>query len=134
MKQRCFGHSDAGRVKKENEDAILMAVEEQIGLGFVPKVTVQRYLPMGMLKIVEIEGVSMKRWLYLVDNSQAAHSPAANAFWAYVDESAQLGGSKPAHNSPTNEAVKDRVAASLPSTPGDNERALPVLTATPSLS
>jgi len=27
MKQQCFGYSDTGRVKKENEDAILMAVE-----------------------------------------------------------------------------------------------------------
>ena len=27
MKQRCYGHSDPGRVKKDNEDAILMAVE-----------------------------------------------------------------------------------------------------------
>ena len=27
MKQQCFGHSDMGRVRKENEDAILMAVE-----------------------------------------------------------------------------------------------------------
>ena len=69
----------------DNSEAILMAVEEHIGLSFVPKVTVQRHLPMGKIKIVEIEGVTMKRWLYLVDDSQVAHSPASNAFWAFAD-------------------------------------------------
>lgn len=70
----------------DNSEAILMAVEEHIGLGFVPRVTVERAFSMGRLKIVDIEGVSMKRWLYLVDNSQITHSPAANAFWAFVDD------------------------------------------------
>ena len=69
----------------DNSEAILMAVEEHIGLSFVPKVTVQRHLPMGKIKIVEIEGVTMKRWLYLVEDSQVAHSPASNAFSAFAD-------------------------------------------------
>lgn len=70
----------------DNSEAIVMAVEEGIGLGFVPKVTVQRHLAMNTLKVIPVTGIAMKRWLYLVSNTRRSHSPALVAFWDFVRE------------------------------------------------
>jgi len=119
----------------DNSEAILIAVEEHIGLGFVPKVTAQRHLAMGTIQIVEIDGVSMKRWLYLVDNSQLAHSPAANAFWTFVDETLPIAGGRPPLNGHTRGATASWTPPATPLTPEKLTHALgPMLAATPSLS
>jgi DNA-binding transcriptional LysR family regulator len=100
----------------DNSEAILMAVEEHIGLGFVPKVTAQRHLTASRIKIVEIDGVAMKRWLYLVDNAQVAHSPAANAFWAFMDEQATLADIRPPQSGAGKDTGRSRLAIVPPAT------------------
>jgi len=119
----------------DNSEAILIAVEEHIGLGFVPQVTAPRHLAMGTIQIVEIDGVSMKRWLYLVDNSQLAHSPAANAFWTFVDETLPIAGGRPPLNGHTRGAATGWTPPATPVSPEKLTHALgPMLAATPSLS
>lgn len=70
----------------DNSEAITMAVEEGIGLGFVPRVAAERSEAWGKLRVVDIDGVSMKRWIYLIENTHMPQTPALNAFWSFVDK------------------------------------------------
>ena len=68
-----------------NAEAIVIAVEEGIGLGFVPNVTANRCMALGRIQAVPVENLEMRRWLYLVNNSQQPQTPALQAFWKFVD-------------------------------------------------
>lgn len=70
----------------DNSEAIVMAVEEKMGVAFVPMVTAERCMTWGHIVPVAIEGMTITRWLYLVDNTNRSHTPAVNAFWSYVEE------------------------------------------------
>ena len=70
----------------ENSEAILMAVEEGIGLGFVPCIAARRCLAMGRIQRVQVRGVMMTRWLYLAQNVSRPQGPALNAFWRFMEE------------------------------------------------
>ncbi len=70
----------------ENSEAILIAVEEGIGLGFVPCIAARRCVALGGVKALRIEGLSMTRWLYLVRNSALPQRLALHAFWQFLDE------------------------------------------------
>ncbi len=69
-----------------NSEATIMAVEEGIGLGFVPRLAAERCLALGRIKVVELEGVPMRRWLYIAYNSMRAKTPALNAFCEFMEE------------------------------------------------
>ncbi|MEA3334545.1 MAG: LysR substrate-binding domain-containing protein [Chloroflexota bacterium] len=69
----------------DNSEAIIMTVEEGFGLGFVSKVTAERGVAWGSIKALALKGISMKRWLHMVDNDRTPHSPALNAFTMFVD-------------------------------------------------
>lgn len=68
-----------------NSEAIIVAVEEGIGLGFVPRIAAQHALALGRVRVVKIDGLVMTQWLYLADNLQRPHSPALQAFWNFID-------------------------------------------------
>ncbi len=70
----------------ENSEAILMAVEEGIGLGFVPCIAARRCLAMGRIQRVQVTGVMMTRWLYLAQNISRPQGPALHAFWRFMEE------------------------------------------------
>ncbi len=69
-----------------NSEAIIMAVEEGIGLGFVPRVAAERCLALGRIAVVQLEGVNMRRWLYIAYNGMRAKTPALNAFCEFMEE------------------------------------------------
>lgn len=69
----------------ENSEAIIMAVEEGIGLGFVPRVAAERCLALGRVKVVPLEGVEMKRWLYIAINSALPQTSACRAFHEFME-------------------------------------------------
>jgi DNA-binding transcriptional LysR family regulator len=69
-----------------NSEAILLAVEEGIGLGFVPRVAAKRCTALGRVKIVPLEGLSMTRWLYIAYNLALPQTPAQRAFWEFMQE------------------------------------------------
>ncbi len=68
-----------------NSEAIIMAVEEGIGLGFVPRVAAERCAALGRVKIIQLEGLAMKRWLYLAYNSSRPKTPALHAFCEFME-------------------------------------------------
>lgn len=70
----------------DSSEAIVMAVEEQIGLGFVSRLTAERYGAWCNVQVVPLQGIQMTRWLYLVDNTQLPQPPALGAFLSYVDQ------------------------------------------------
>jgi DNA-binding transcriptional LysR family regulator len=70
----------------ENSEAIVMAVEEEIGLGFVPRVAVERFINLGRIALLEVEGLDLRRWLYMIDNQHRPRTPASRAFWEYIGE------------------------------------------------
>lgn len=70
----------------ENSEAILMAVEEGIGLGFVPCIAARRCLAMGQIQRVKVTGVMMTRWLYLAQNINRPQGTALQAFWRFMEE------------------------------------------------
>lgn len=69
-----------------NSEAIIMAVEEGIGLGFVPRVAAERCLALGRIRVVELEGLVIRRWLYIAYNGMRAKTPALNAFCEFMEE------------------------------------------------
>lgn len=59
-----------------NSEAIIMAVEEGIGVGFVPRLSAKRCMQMGKIKIIPIEGVTMKHTIWMAEsNIQYATAP-----------------------------------------------------------
>lgn len=70
----------------DNSEAIVMAVEEKIGLAFVSRMTVERYGAKDRVKIVPVRGLQMMRLLYLVNTSQVPQPTTLGAFLHYVDQ------------------------------------------------
>jgi|AMFO01.1.fsa_nt_gi Transcriptional regulator len=68
-----------------NSEAIIMAVEEGIGLGFVPRVAAERCAALGSVKILTLDGVPMKRWLYLGYSGTRPKTPALHAFCDFME-------------------------------------------------
>lgn len=69
----------------DNSEAILMAVQEHIGVGFLPRLILDRHGNQ-RAQAVSIQNVAMKRWIYFVENSRNGYSQAAGAFWQFVQE------------------------------------------------
>jgi len=52
-----------------NSEAIIMAVEEGIGVGFVPQSAAERFLPAGQICIVPIAGVCIQHTIWMAENT-----------------------------------------------------------------
>ncbi len=68
-----------------NSEAVIMAVEEGIGLGFVSRMAAERCVALGRVRILPIEGVTMKRWIYLAYSSGLPNTPALHAFCQFLE-------------------------------------------------
>lgn len=79
-------HLECGLVLDSSE-AIVMAVEENMGVAFVPTVTAERCMTWGHIKAVSVEGMTITHWLYLVDNANRSCMLAVNAFWELMSKS-----------------------------------------------
>ena len=67
-----------------NSEAIRMAVQEGLGLGFVSTRVAAEALAAGTLAVVPIEGMSIIKTLYMIRNHQVPPTAAAAAFWDYA--------------------------------------------------
>lgn len=66
-----------------NSEAIALAVKENLGVGFVSRSVVDGF-GQHQLAVIEIEGVSINRDIFLGRNNRLHAGQAQNAFWNYV--------------------------------------------------
>ncbi len=66
-----------------NSEAIALAVQEGLGVGFVSSFILDKVLRSGVAT-VEIEGVTLERAIYFGRNSRRPATDAQNAFWSFV--------------------------------------------------
>src|SRR5512137_2226241 len=67
-----------------NAEAIEMAVEEGIGIAFVSELAAARGLALGRIKAVEVEGLDLRRTIYLAHNVRHPLTRAQDRFWNFV--------------------------------------------------
>ena len=67
-----------------NAEAIEMAVEEGIGMAFVSELAAARGLALGRIKKVEVEGLDLRRTIYLARNVGHSSTRAQERFWTFV--------------------------------------------------
>lgn len=63
-----------------NSEAIIMAVEEGIGVGFVPRMSASRCLQVGRVNSIPIEGVTMTHTIWLAENTDEPGTAAQMEF------------------------------------------------------
>ncbi len=74
-----------------NAEAIEMAVEEGIGISFVSRLAAARGLEMGRIVEVSVDGMTLKRNIYLARNRRYPPTRAQSEFWGFV-KATPLGG------------------------------------------
>ncbi len=67
-----------------NAEAIEMAVEEGIGIAFVSELAAARGLALGRITAVEVEGLNLRRTIYLAHNTRHPLTRAQDRFWNFV--------------------------------------------------
>jgi LysR family transcriptional regulator, transcriptional activator of the cysJI operon len=67
-----------------NAEAIEMAVEEGLGISFVSRLAASRGLELGRIVEVEVEGMPLRRTLYLMRNRRFPPTRGQSEFWAFV--------------------------------------------------
>jgi DNA-binding transcriptional LysR family regulator len=67
-----------------NAEAIEMAVEEGIGMAFVSELAAARGLALGRVKRIEVEGLDLRRTIYLSRNVRHPLTRAQERFWMFV--------------------------------------------------
>jgi len=67
-----------------NAEAIEMAVEEGIGISFISRLAASRGLELGRIVEVDVEGMQLKRNIYLARNRRFPPTRAQSEFWAFV--------------------------------------------------
>jgi DNA-binding transcriptional LysR family regulator len=68
-----------------NAEAIVMAVEEEIGIAFVSHVAAARGLELGNIKEVTIDGMVLQRSISMVRNNHIPPTRAQIEFWDFVN-------------------------------------------------
>ncbi len=61
-----------------------MAVEEGIGIAFISELAAARGLALGRVKKVEVEGLDLRRTIYLAHNVRHPLTRAQERFWTFV--------------------------------------------------
>ncbi|HHP51131.1 MAG TPA: LysR family transcriptional regulator [Moorella mulderi] len=84
--QKAGFHLDPHQIIMElgSTEAIISAVEAGLGISFVTKWAPEKSAKLGRLAVVPLEGVNLKRDLYLVRRNQPL-SPAAEAFISFSE-------------------------------------------------
>ncbi len=67
-----------------NAEAIEMAVEEGIGMAFVSELAAARGLALGRVRRIEVEGLDLRRTIYLARNVRHPLTRAQERFWTFV--------------------------------------------------
>jgi len=67
-----------------NAEAIEMAVEEGLGISFVSRLAAQRGLELGRIVEVVVEGMPLRRKIYLTRNRRFPPTRAQAEFWAFI--------------------------------------------------
>jgi DNA-binding transcriptional LysR family regulator len=65
-------------------ESIIAAVEAGWGISWVSMVAAQRAFEMGKIRLVEVEGLNVRRTIYLVSHRQRASTPAHLKFYEFV--------------------------------------------------
>lgn len=68
-----------------SSEAIALAVEEGLGVGFVSQIVVNRLVP-GRVACIEVHGLEMNQDVYIGRNQILPGSTAQNAFWEFVTD------------------------------------------------
>ncbi len=69
-----------------NAEAIEMAVEEGIGVSFISRLAAQRGLELERIVEVKVEGMVLKRNIYLMRSRRIALSKSQSEFWNFARE------------------------------------------------
>ena len=67
-----------------NAEAIRMAVQEQIGVGFVSVLVAREAVDAGHLAMVPVKGLDITKTLYMIRDRRRPATPAQTAFWDYA--------------------------------------------------
>lgn len=67
-----------------NAEAIEMAVEQGIGVAFISRLAAQRGLELGYISEIMIDGMTLKRDLFLTRNLRVPSTKAQVEFWNFV--------------------------------------------------
>jgi DNA-binding transcriptional LysR family regulator len=68
-----------------NAEAIVMAVEERIGVAFVSRLAAARGLELGNIREVHVEGMNLRRSISMVRNNRIPPTRAQIEFWDFVN-------------------------------------------------
>ena len=67
-----------------NAEAIRMAVQERIGVGFVSVLVAREAVDAGHLAMVRVKGLDITKTLYMIRDRRRPATPAQTAFWDYA--------------------------------------------------
>ncbi len=67
-----------------NAEAIEMSVEAGIGVAFVSKLAAARGLALGKVVAVPVEGMNLRRSIYMVRHQRHVRTPVQQAFWNFA--------------------------------------------------
>ena len=67
-------------------NAIEMAVERGVGIAFVSEMIAARGLAFGRVKKVEMQGMDLRRTVYIARHINHPFTRAQNLFWEFVQE------------------------------------------------
>jgi DNA-binding transcriptional LysR family regulator len=67
-----------------NAEAIEMSVEAGIGVAFVSRLAAARGLALGRVVEVPVEGLELRRQIYMAHHQRRAATPLQQAFWDYA--------------------------------------------------
>ncbi|MCA9932593.1 MAG: LysR family transcriptional regulator [Anaerolineales bacterium] len=68
-----------------NSEAIAIAVQEGLGVGFVSDIVVSR-LVQGRVATVKVQGLHMEREIFIGRHTRRAPTKAQSGFWEFIDE------------------------------------------------
>ena len=69
-----------------NSEAVSMAVEEGMGLGFVSRLVAQRGIELERIKEVRVAGLTFEREVYIVYSHRHPATRAQTEFWEFIQE------------------------------------------------
>ncbi len=92
-----------------NSEAVILAVEEGIGVGFVPKLAAERCKRLGNIHVVPIANTVMTYTIWMVEHTMQPATAAQLRFMSLLQEEGYLRGEgQEAHRSPVHESPNGR--------------------------
>ena len=73
-----------------NSEAIILAVEEGIGVGFVPKLAAQRCMRLGNISVIPIVNTYMSHTIWMAENTMQPATAAQLHFLKFLEEEGYL--------------------------------------------